>query len=91
MAIRIREKLSAICKSIKPKSAYDYGIWIWGTIGVCIGCIGIIYIFCNWGDGDGVATVLAALIATTGVVWSWFFQLSMTDRHHKQKIEKNGE
>ena len=61
----------------------DIGVMVWGGVGVLIGLIALRFVCVNFTSPEIIAPVLAALVATIGVVWSWFFQLSQKDKHHK--------
>ena len=65
------------------KDRYRLGTYLWGTLyGVFI-LIGALFVCKNFTKAEIVAPVIIALIATMGIVWSWFFQLSQKDSHHK--------
>ena len=63
------------------------GIFIWGSVGTALLVVALIFICKNFGEPEKVAPVLATLIATLGVVWSWFFQLAQRDQHHLELLD----
>jgi len=67
-------------------SKYRIGVWIWGFVGFVIAATATFFVFKNFDTPDVVAPVLATLVATIGVVWSWFFQTDQKERHHNDML-----
>ena len=74
-----------LCVFKDSEIRYKIGVWGWGIVGCIIGSLAFIYVCKNFSsNSEDVAPVLASLVATIGVVWSWFFQLAQKDKHHNE-------
>ena len=77
-----------LCVFKDSENRYKFGVWGWGIVGCIIGCLAFIYVCQNFCSGKkDVAPVLASLVATIGIVWSWFFQLAQKHKHHIDNLE----
>ena len=66
---------------------YLFGAWVWGVLGAVAIVIGIFFVFNYFDQPAIIAPVLAILIATLGIVWSWFFQLAQKEQHHRDFLD----
>ncbi len=73
--------------SLKRGAQLQIGILFWGSIGTFLLFLGFRFVFENFENPEHVVPVLATLIATLGVVWSWFFQLAQRDKHHLELLD----
>lgn len=72
----------------KRVNIYKVGVYFWGVMGFAVGILGLLFVTKQYVLPDGLENVMATLIATSGVAWSWFIQLEQKERHHIDLIGK---
>ena len=78
----------------KSLTQHSFGVWAWGGIATALGVSMLFVIITGipspvYGRVEGAATAIGAVVASTALTWSWFFQTHKNDSTNFERINQS--